>query len=150
MRRFEKVKDEFCKYDNTDITLPKRATKFSAGYDFYSPTDAIINPGESQLIWTNVKAQFNANEVLLLFVRSGMGKSHIMIANGTGVIESDYYSNPSNDGNLGFRLINLGKEPYVIKTGDRIGQGVFTTFLTVDDETEITATRMGGFGSTNK
>lgn len=150
MRKFERVRDEFIKYDNKDITLPTRATKYSAGYDFYSPVDVTIMPGESELIWTNVKAMFNENEVLMLFVRSGMGKSHIMIANGTGIIESDYYSNVSNDGNLGFRLINLGKNPYVIKKGDRIGQGVFTYFLTVDDENVISTTRTGGFGSTNK
>ena len=72
-----------------------------------------------------------------------------MIANGTGIIECDYYGNESNDGNLGFRLINLGKEDYVIKKGDKIGQGVFTYFLTVDNEQEITTKRTGGFGSTS-
>ena len=85
-------------FENAGINLPVRKTKYSAGYDFYSPVDVTIMPGESELIWTNVKAMFNENEVLMLFVRSGMGKSHIMIANGTGIIESDYYSNVSNDG----------------------------------------------------
>lgn len=152
MRRFEVVSEEFMQYGSKkeEIILPKRATKFSAGYDFHSPTDIVIEPNESKLVWTNVKATFNENEVLLLFVRSGMGKKHIQLANGTGVIESDYYSNPSNDGNLGFRLINLGSEPYEIKKGDKIGQGVFTYFLTVDNEEEILSTRTGGFGSTDK
>lgn len=152
MRRFEVVSDKFLEYNSKkeDIILPKRATKCSAGYDFHSPIDVTINPGESALIFTNVKATFNSNEVLFLFVRSKMGKSHIQIANGTGVIESDYYNNPSNDGNLAFRLINLGKEPYVIKKGDKIGQGVFTYFLTVDDEELIETERVGGFGSTDK
>ena len=72
-----------------------------------------------------------------------------MIANGTGIIEKDYFENPSNDGNLGFRLINLGKEDYVIKRGDKIGQGVFTYFLKVDNEEEVTTIRSGGFGSTS-
>ena len=149
MRKFETVDKNFIKYNQTEFKMPVRATKFSAGYDFYSPIDITIKPGESELIWTNIKAKFNENEVLMLFVTSKMGKSHIMIANGTGIIESDYYSNPSNDGNLGFRLINLGKEDYNIKAGDKIGQGVFTYFLTVDDEEEITTTRTGGFGSTS-
>lgn len=152
MRKFEVVSEKFMEYNCTkeDIILPKRATKFSAGYDFHSPIDITIQPNCSELIWTNVKATFNENEVLFLFVRSKMGKSHIQIANGTGVIESDYYSNPSNDGNLAFRLINLGKEPYVIKKGDKIGQGVFTYFLTVDNEEIIDTKRVGGFGSTDK
>lgn len=149
MRRFETVDKEFIKYNQSEFKMPVRATKYSAGYDFYSPIDITIHPGESELIWTNIKAKFNENEVLMLFVTSKMGKSHIMIANGTGIIESDYYSNPSNDGNLGFRLINLGKEDYCIKVGDKIGQGVFTYFLTIDDEEEITTTRTGGFGSTS-
>ena len=117
MRGFERVKDEFVKYDEKETKMPVRATKNSCGYDFYSPIDLTIKPGESELIWTNVKAFFNENEVLFLFVTSKMGAKHIMIANGTGVIECDYYSNPSNDGNLGFRLINLGKDDYVIKRG---------------------------------
>ena len=149
MRKFEIVSKDFIMYNQTEFKMPVRATKHSAGYDFYSPIDITIKPGESELIFTNIKATFNENEVLFLFVTSKMGKKHIMIANGTGVIECDYYSNPSNDGNLGFRLINLGKEDYIIKAGDKIGQGVFTYFLTVDNEEEITATRTGGFGSTS-
>lgn len=150
MRKFEAItKPEMIQHNTPATKLPYRATTHSAGYDFFSPIDVSIPAGESSLIWTNVKACFNPGEVLLLFVTSKMGKSHIMIANGTGVIECDYYSNPSNDGNLGFRLINLGKEPYHIKAGDKIGQGVFTTFLTVDDEdTSKQTIRTGGFGST--
>lgn len=109
MRKFEIVKDEFIKYNNKNIKLPYRATKNSAGYDLFSPVDVTIKPGESEMIWTNVKACYNPNEVLLLFVTSKMGKFHIMMANSVGVIESDYYGNESNDGNLGLRLLNLGK-----------------------------------------
>ncbi|MCI5797307.1 MAG: dUTP diphosphatase [Firmicutes bacterium] len=149
MRKFEVVDEKFRQYNQTEFKMPKRATKYSAGYDMYSPIDITIKPGESEMIWTNIKAKFNENEMLMLFVTSKMGKKHIMIANGTGIIESDYYGNVSNDGNLGFRLINLGKEDYEIKVGDKIGQGVFTYFLTVDDEEEITNVRTGGFGSTS-
>lgn len=150
MRRFEVVKDEFLKYGEGDITLPKRATKTSVGYDFYSPIDAVIKPKESLLIWTNVKATFEDNVGLILAVTSGMGKNNITLANAIGVIESDYYSNISNDGNLGFRLHNFGDEDYIVKKGSKIGQGFFFNFLTVDDEEAPTAVRTGGFGSTNK
>lgn len=150
MRKFEVVKSEFVKYNQTQFKTPVRATKFSAGYDFYSPIDVVIKPQSMEMIWTNFKAQFGTNEVLLLCVTSGMGKNGIMLANTLGVIDSDYYGNVSNDGNLGFRLYNFSTNDYVIKQGDKIGQGIFTTFLTVDDEQQIDAVRVGGFGSTNK
>ncbi|MEG1499573.1 MAG: hypothetical protein RR400_00665, partial [Clostridia bacterium] len=148
MRKFEKVSKDFLEYEKEEPIIPRRATLTSAGYDFFSPIETEILPGESALIWTNIKACFNENEVLMLFVTSKMGKSHIMIANGTGIIESDYYGNSSNDGNLGFRLINLSKEPYKIGKGNKIGQGVFTNFLITDNdaETNLGVKRTGGFG----
>lgn len=150
MRRFEVVKDEFIKYDIKDVKMPIRATKHSAGYDMYSPIDAVVEPGQMQMIWTNVKAQFNEDEVLLLCVTSGMGKHGVMLANTLGIIDSDYYSNEGNDGNIGIRLYNFSDEPYIIKAGDKIGQGMFMKYLCVDDEEEVTGIRKGGFGSTVK
>lgn len=150
MRRFEVVKDEFIKYDIKDVKMPIRATKHSAGYDMYSPIDVTIEPGQMQMIWTNVKAQFNDDEVLLLCVTSGMGKHGVMLANTLGIIDSDYYSNEGNDGNIGIRLYNFSSEPYVVKAGDKIGQGMFMKYLCVDNEEEVTSVRKGGFGSTVK
>ena len=150
MRKFEVVKKEALKYDIVPQKMPARATKTSAGYDFYSPIDITIMPKTMEMIWTNIKAQFEPDEVLLLCVTSGMGKNGIMVANTLGVIDSDYYGNISNDGNMGFRLYNYSDQPYVIKAGDKIGQGVFMKYLTVDDEEEITTERVGGFGSTVK
>ena len=146
-RFFEVVKDEFRKNEG-EIKLPTRASEHSAGYDFYSPIDAIIYPNESMLIFTDVKAHMYYDNALFLFVRSSMGKHPVVIANGTGIIDSDYYGNPDNDGNIGFRLLNLGEEPYRIKKGDRIGQGVFVKYGTVKDD-NATGIRQGGFGSTN-
>ena len=150
MRKFEVVKNDAIEYGLVPSKMPKRATKHSAGYDFYSPIDVVIEPKSMKMIWTNVKAQFEADEVLLLCVTSGMGKHGIMIANTLGVIDCDYYGNVSNDGNLGFRLYNFSNEPFEIKAGDKIGQGIFMKYLTVDNEAEITAERVGGFGSTVK
>ena len=150
MRRFEVVKDEFIKYDIKDVKMPIRATKHSAGYDMYSPIDTVIEPGQMQMIWTNVKAQFNEDEVLILCVTSGMGKHGVMLANTLGIIDSDYYSNEGNDGNIGIRLYNFSDESYIIKAGDKIGQGMFMKYLCVDDEEEVTGIRKGGFGSTVK
>ena len=148
MRRFEVVRDEHRKHPNVEIKLPTRATTHSAGYDFYSPVDVIIEPGKSCFFFTDIKANIYWDNVLMLYVRSSMGKHPVVIANGTGIIDSDYYSNEDNDGNIGFRLLNLGDKPYEIKIGDRIGQGVFLKYGTVKDD-NTTAERKGGFGSTN-
>jgi dUTP pyrophosphatase len=149
-RAFEQVKEEFIKNADGLRKMPVRATKHSAGYDFYSPIDVTIEPKAMQMIWTDIKASMNTGEVLLLCVTSGMGKYGIMLANTLGVIDADYYGNTGNDGNIGFRLYNFSDTPYVIKAGDKIGQGIFTTFLTIDDEAEVNVERVGGFGSTNK
>lgn len=146
MRHFEVVKDEHRK-NSGDIQLPTRATKNSIAYDFYSPISVDIEPMCSQMIWTDVKAIFNSDEALLINVRSSMGKQPVMIANTQGWIENDYANNPDNDGNIGFRLFNLGNNIYTVHTGDRIGQGMFIKYLTTDDD-DTTAERMGGFGST--
>lgn len=145
-RFFEVVKDE-CRKNGGDIKLPTRATEHSAGYDFYSPVDVVIQPNESVMIWTDVKAHMYYDNVLILNVRSSMGKHPIMIANTQGWIDSDYYNNDSNDGNIGFRLFNLGTMPYEIKAGDRIGQGMFVKYGTIKNDT-ASAKRIGGTGST--
>lgn len=147
-RYFEIVNDTYRK-TKSDITLPTRATKSSIAYDFYSPIDTVINPMQSVMIWTDIKAKFNADEALLVNVRSSMGKYPVMIANTQGWIESDYYSNSDNDGNIGIRLFNLGTEPYVIKVGDRVAQGMFVKYLTADNG-NTDRERAGGFGSSGK
>ena len=146
-RFFEVVKDE-CRKSNCDIQLPTRATEHSAGYDFYSPVDAVIQPQESVMIWTDVKAHMYYDNALLIIPRSSMGKHPVMIANTVGLIDNDYYGNESNDGNIGFRLLNIGNTPYEIHKGDRIGQGIFIKYGTLKND-DTNGTRVGGFGSTN-
>ncbi len=148
MRYFEVVKDEFRKNPEVEIKLPTRATAHSAAYDFYSPVNVTIQPNEMAMIWTDVKAHMYYDNVLIINVRSSMGKQPIMIANTQGWVDSDYYSNVDNDGNIGFRLFNLGDTAYEIKIGDRIGQGMFVKFGTVKND-NAKGVRSGGFGSTN-
>lgn len=152
MRKFAPIKDEMLMYGQRadDIKMPVRATKHSVCYDCFSPIDEIIEPSETKLIFINCKAYCNTDEGFMLSATSGMGKRGIMLAQGVGIIESDYADSEANDGNIGFMLFNHGKEPYVIKKGDKIGQIFFFKFLTVDDEAEITTIRRGGFGSTNQ
>ena len=148
MRYFEVVSDSFRKNPDVEIKLPTRGSKNSAGYDFYSPIDTVIPPNEMVMIWTDVKASMYYDNALLIIPRSSMGKHPIMISNTVGLIDSDYYGNESTDGNIGFRLFNLGTTPYEIKAGDRIGQGIFIKYGTVKDD-NVTTERKGGFGSTN-
>lgn len=147
-RFFEVVKDEYRK-NSGEIKLPTRATKHSAAYDFYSPVDITIQPHKTAMIWSDIKAHMFFDNVLLIFVRSSMGKHPVVIANGTGLIDADYYSNDDNDGNIGFRLLNLGDTPYEIKAGDRIGQGIFIKYGTIKGDNTKTK-REGGFGSSGK
>lgn len=147
-RFFEVVKDEHRKTSG-EIKLPTRASEHSAGYDFYSPIDVVIPPHEMVMIFTDVKAHMYYDNALLLMPRSSMGKQPIMLANTIGLIDNDYYGNPDNDGNIGFRLLNLGDTPYEIKIGDRIGQGIFIKYGTTQDD-KTTTKREGGFGSSGK
>lgn len=152
MRKFAKVKDEFLMYGQKadEIKMPVRATKHSVCYDCYSPISVDIKPGDTELVFINVKAYCNTDEGFILASTSGLGKRGIILANGIGIIESDYADNENNDGNIGFMLHNIGKETYHVNIGDKIGQIFFFKFLTVDNEEEITTIRKGGFGSTNK
>ena len=145
-RFFEVVKDEHRKNEG-EIKLPTRASEHSVAYDFYSPVNIIIQPHEKAMIWSDIKAHMYYDNALIINVRSSMGKQPIMIANTQGWIESDYYGNPDNDGNIGFNLFNLGDSPYEIKVGDRIGQGMFIKYGITKDDCATTK-RVGGFGST--
>lgn len=150
MRKFEVVKDFAIKYGEKNVRMPERGTKYSAGYDFFSPTDAVIEPHSKLLISTNLKADMEGDEFLMLCPRSSMGKRGITLANGVGIIDKDFYGNESNDGNFGFLLQNNSDEPYVINKGDKLGQGIFMKFLTVENDIVASEVRSGGFGSTDK
>lgn len=152
MRKFEVVKDEFLKYGvkAEDLKKPYRATKHSVCYDCFSPIDVTIAPESTELVFINFKAYCNTDEGFILASTSGLGKKGIILANGIGIIESDYADNVSNDGNIGFLLHNLNKTSFEIKAGDKIGQIFFFKFLTVDDDVESNVQRTGGFGSTVK
>jgi dUTP pyrophosphatase len=94
--------------EGSQVALPLRGSKTSAGYDFYAPTDLVIRPQDKLLFWTDVKAKMADDEVLLLVVRSSSGIKHdLMLANTIGVVDSDYYDNEDNEGNIGICLRNL-------------------------------------------
>ena len=158
MRKFEKISFEQFKKDISSdkklyesIELPKRSTSHSAGYDIRSMTHDIIKPGEAKIFKTGLKVSMESDEVLYIFDRSSFGyKYNVCLANGVGVIDSDFYNNPDNEGHFSVKLINHGDKELEINIGDRIAQGVFMKYLCVSDEIEVKNKRKGGLGSTGK
>lgn len=145
-RGFERVKDA-----SKDVKLPTRSDSRSAGYDIYSNEDAIIAPNTMHVFKTDVKAYMPSNEYLAIHVRSSIGiKKHLMLANITGIIDSSYYSNIQNDGNLLVALYNYGDESVEIKKYDRIAQGIFSSYYIIDDDKPLSDIRTGGVGSSGK
>lgn len=149
MRKFEEVLEPFKMTNNFEIKLPTRSDEGSAGYDFYSPIKVNIEPGQYISFPLDVKVSMEKDEVLLLYVRSSIGiKKHLVLCNGTGVIDSTYYNNKNNDGNILCALYNYGNEKQTIEIGDRIMQGVFVKYLTTDNDQPLNKERNGGIGST--
>jgi dUTP pyrophosphatase len=131
--------------------LPQHSTLKAAAYDFFAPVDIELLPNVTVLVWTGVKAYMQDNETLICANRSSNPiKRNIVLANGIGVIDQDYYSNPNNDGQIGFELVNTSDETVWIHRWDRIGQGMFIPFLPADSWTfkEKWQKRKNGIGST--
>ena len=145
MRKFE-----ICEGYENKATLPKRGTKYSAGYDFYTANESPIEigAGETVTIPTGIKAYMNSDEVLLIHVRSSVGiKRGLVLTNATGVIDSDYV-NSANGGNIIIALYNNSGYTQTIQPKERIAQGIFMKYLTTDDD-KASGERKGGIGSTN-
>lgn len=154
MRKFERISREVFLRDiplgdYDELVLPKRSTKYSAGYDFYSPISFTLNPGERKVIPTGIKVCMNDNEFLAIYIRSSLGfKWDIRMCNQVGIIDADYYVNSENEGHIFVCLKNEGNSAVTINKGDRFVQGIFTPYLITDDDT-VTGIREGGIGSTN-
>lgn len=134
----------------TPVKLPTRGSIHSAGYDIYAYDNYEIEPKQSVLIRTGVKAYMPFDEYLDLRVRSSLGiKRQLMLATGASVIDADYYNNPDNEGEIMVVLYNYGDTTQTIKAGEHIVQGIFTRYFLADNDC-TTAVRTGGTGSTNK
>lgn len=149
MRGFEPVREEF--RQNEEYYMPKRSTKASAGYDFATPVRIALHPHEhSRIIPTDIKVSMGEDEFLACHIRSSLGmKKGISLTNITGIIDSDYYSNPDNDGNICFQLKNNSEHTVIIEKGEKVFQGIFQKYLKTDSD-EINSKRTGGIGSTGQ
>ena len=166
--------------DGEDKLLPKRKTKYSAGYDFQVAKDTFLPPYLEELealpamannkiiinydevcdltkkcnvrptlVPTGVKCKLDPNTYLEISVRSSTPlKSGVILANGVGIIDADYYNNPDNEGEIFFQVINLTPFGIILKAGETIGQGIIKPYLLTEDD-EACGERVGGFGSTD-
>ena len=134
--------------DYEDILLPQRATSGSAGYDFYSPAEMLLRPGESCRIPTGIRCRIDNGYVLQLYPRSSLGfKYRMRLLNTVGIIDSDYY-NADNEGHIIVGIVNEGDRELLIRKNDRFVQGIFYQYFLAQEE-ENSRERHGGFGSTN-
>ena len=102
------------------------------------------------MVSTGVKCQLDPGTYLELSVRSSTPlKYWLILANGVGIIDKDYYNNPSNEGEIYLQVINLSPFNVLIKKGEAIGQGIIKPYLTTEDD-NASGERIGGFGSTSK
>lgn len=161
-------------YERTGVKLPIRSTRTSAGFDFEAAEDVYVPPIWKQIIRgaresygrddekmkdfvrptkvaTGIKAYMGDDEFLGLFSRSSLPFTKFLIlVDGVGVVDSDYYESEREDGHIFFQFINFGLFPVNIKKGERIGQGVFLKFLDADNgkARKLSTKRTGGSGTT--
>ena len=140
-------------FENKEINLPARKTKYSAGYDIEAAEDCIVPAfklGQAPtLIKTGLKAYMKDDEYLMLCNRSSNPKKKgLVLANSIGIVDKDYYENPDNDGHIMFAFYNIKDIDIEIKKGERIGQAIFQKYYIIDKD-EADGKRSGGFGSTN-
>lgn len=125
MRKFELL-------PNVELPKPTRSTKKAAGYDIRSNQDIVIQPGTKEVVHTGVTVICNDDEFLDLRIRSGLAfRNDLTLQNDAGVIDADYYPKE-----IMAMIRNEGTEPFVIKKGDRIVQGIFLKYLITDDDSE--------------
>jgi dUTP diphosphatase len=131
------------------VSLPSYQTSGAAGFDLASSVDMTVAPGEVALVPTGLVMAVPAGHFLAVFARSSTPlKRGLMVANGVGVIDSDYCG-PGDE--IKIEVLNFTPSPVTIKRGDRLAQGVLIPFVRAEwreDGAPAAATR-GGFGATD-
>ena len=150
------MREEFPDYSPEEIDkiydaliLPCRATKGSAGYDFFAPFSFTLPAGATIKIPTGIRVKMEEDWVLKVYPRSGLGfKYRLQMNNTVGIIDSDYYFS-DNEGHIFIKMTNASTEGKTVEVsaGSGFAQGIFLEYgITVDDAAE--GIRNGGFGST--
>lgn len=138
---FQKIYEE--NIDNLDPDVENPSEKVEKVFS------ELLSKFKPVLVPTGVKSYMQQNEFLQLANRSSNPKNGLVLANGIGIIDSDYYNNENNEGHIMFQFVNLTEDDVIIEVGQKIGQGIFLPFLLTDDDF-VDNIRSGGFGSTGK
>lgn len=133
------------------IKLPRRATTYSAGYDFFAPIQFMLPADKTIKIPTGIKAHCCRNEFLAIHVRSSTGfKYNVNLLNATGIIDHDFANNPENEGHIWMGFKNHGEGEWAVSQGEAFGQGIFMKYAITDDDEPKSDERVGGIGSSGK
>ena len=142
------IKIQIKKLSNS-VIIPKYETSGSSGMDIaaHVENNIIINPGEKALISTGFSIAIPRGYEVQIRPRSGLAaKKNITVLNTPGTIDADYR------GEIKVILINLGKEKFIIKNGERVAQMVVCPVVqaSLEEVKELSDTQRGsgGFGST--
>lgn len=135
-------------YEGRGIHLPVRKTAKSAGYDLEA-AETTVAPHAVTVVPTGLKAFMEDDEYLSIFIRSSLAfKKGLMLANSTGIVDSDYYNNADNEGHIMIAYYNTNDQAYTLEKGEHIGQGIFMKYLTVNDDSCQRQIRTGGISDT--
>jgi len=135
---------------DASVELPAYATDGSAGFDLAASEDTVIAPGEVGLVPTGLVIEVPEGMFLAVFARSSTPiKRGLMIANGVGVVDSDYCG-PADE--VKIPALNFTAAPVQVSKGDRIAQGILLPSPRVewDEVGELRAGSRGGFGATGR
>lgn len=132
------------------VALPTYGTGESAGFDLAAAHDLIIAAGQVALVRTGLVIEVPAGHFLGIFARSSTPlKRGLMVANGVGVVDSDY-SGPHDE--IMVQVLNFTGAPVHVSKGDRLAQGIVLPAPRVswEEVAEIRAEARGGFGATGR
>lgn len=139
-------------WEERNVNLPRRATKHSAAYDIEAAENTVVpvfTPGiKPTMVPTGLKAYCGTDEYFSVINRSSGAGKGLVLANGIGIIDADYYDNAENDGHFRVLVFNVSDHEITVKKGDRIAQVIFQKYLMVDGD-DADGERRGGFGSTD-
>lgn len=131
--------------------MPQRATPGSGGYDIWPLEEITLAPGECHTFYTGVKAYMQADEILIINIRSSYGiKYGIQLCNEQGWIDSDYYANEKNDGVIMIKVKNTGTRPFTFTKDEPFAQGMFIKYYIADNDKPRFPARRGGVGHTSR
>lgn len=152
--KFEKVSfKQFEPYGGAEvydeIKIPARATKCSAGYDFFAPQSFALAPKETITVATGIRALMPDEFFLAIFPRSGLGfKYKLRLDNTVGIIDADY-AQSDNEGHIFIRITNESDKLLEVNKGEAFAQGIFMQYCVTESDS-VSTERNGGLGSTTK